>query len=41
VTGQLWVGDTHHFRGPHPEGVREQKPESFDVEALAFWDWRS
>ena len=35
--GQLRVGDAHHFRDPHPGVAREQRPQSFAVEARAFW----
>ena len=35
--GQLRVGDAHHFRGRHPEGGREERPQAFAVVALAFW----
>ncbi len=38
--GQMRVGDDHHFRGTHPEGEREQSPQSFADEALAFMVWR-
>ncbi len=35
--GQLRVDDDHHFR-VHFEGGREEGPQPFAAEALAFWD---
>jgi hypothetical protein len=37
--GQLRVDDAHHFRSRF-EGGREQGPQPFAAEALAFWAWQ-